>query len=68
VLILSTSVTCRGGELLTTPKDIDNEYGKQIDVIIDGGLALYDYSSVISLINDQPEIIREGKGDISEFE
>ncbi len=49
------------------PYSIKEAYGSQVDVIIDGGVLSQNPSSVVSLINDQPEIIRQGKGDISSF-
>ena len=49
------------------PMAIRDVYGHQLDIIIDGGLLYQNPSSVVSLINDIPEIIREGKGDISSF-
>ncbi len=42
-------------------------YASSIDIIIDGGVLYPEPSSVISLINDEPEVIREGRGDISLF-
>jgi tRNA threonylcarbamoyl adenosine modification protein (Sua5/YciO/YrdC/YwlC family) len=47
--------------------DVDRLFGKQVDLIIDGGEVYPDPSTVISLVSDQPEILREGKGDISPF-
>ena len=47
--------------------DVDRLFGKQVDLIIDGGAIVPQPSSVISLLTDQPEILREGKGDISAF-
>ncbi len=47
--------------------DVNELFGNQVDLIIDGGEVYPDPSSVISLISDQPEILREGKGDISFF-
>jgi len=47
--------------------DVDTLFGKQVDLIIDGGEVYPDPSTVISLITDQPEILREGKGDIMAF-
>ncbi len=47
--------------------DVDALFGKQVDLIIDGGEVYPDPSTVISLTADQPEILREGKGDISPF-
>jgi len=49
------------------PYAIGAAYGANLDVIIDGGLLYQNPSSVVSLIHDQPEIIREGKGDVSSF-
>lgn len=47
--------------------DVDALFGKQVDLIIDGGEIFPDPSTVISMITDQPEILREGKGDIEPF-
>ncbi|MCI5222821.1 MAG: threonylcarbamoyl-AMP synthase [Candidatus Electrothrix sp. AR4] len=47
--------------------DVDNLFGNEVDLIIDGGEVYPDPSTVISLLTDQPEILREGKGDISSF-
>ena len=47
--------------------DVDTLFGKQVDLIVDGGEVYPDPSTVISLITDQPEILREGKGDIMAF-
>jgi tRNA threonylcarbamoyl adenosine modification protein (Sua5/YciO/YrdC/YwlC family) len=47
--------------------DVDALFGKQVDLIVDGGEVYPDPSTVISLITDYPEILREGKGDITPF-
>jgi len=39
-----------------------------VDVVIDGSTVSGQPSSVISLINDSPEVIRRGGGDVSIFE
>ena len=49
------------------PQSIKEAYGPHLDVIIDGGVLFPSPSSVVSLINDIPEVIREGKGDVSIF-
>jgi len=49
------------------PYAIEESFGANLDVIIDGGLLYPNPSSVVSLIGDRPEIIREGKGDVSSF-
>lgn len=47
--------------------DVDGLFGKQVDLIIDGGDIVPAPSTVISLLTEQPEILRQGKGDISPF-
>jgi len=49
------------------PVEIKEAYGSYLDMVIDGGVFDQSPSSVVSLINDTPEIIREGKGDVSSF-
>ncbi len=49
------------------PQSIRAVHGTLLDVIIDGGPLFPGPSSVVSLINDTPEVIREGKGDVSDF-
>jgi tRNA threonylcarbamoyl adenosine modification protein (Sua5/YciO/YrdC/YwlC family) len=49
------------------PLEIQEVYGSHLDMVIDGGLFDQSPSSVVSLINDTPEIIRKGKGDVSSF-
>lgn len=49
------------------PQSIREVYGSFLDVIVDGGVLYQNPSSVVSLIDDVPEVIREGKGDISSF-
>lgn len=47
--------------------EIEMALGKRVDVIIDGGPAYPDPSSVIDLTGDLPHILREGKGDVTPF-
>ena len=49
------------------PHDIEKNYGPHLDLVIDGGVLYPDPSTVISLMDDVPEIIRKGKGDVSYF-
>ena len=66
-------VSTLGRPIITTsaihedPYSIKDAYASSIEIIIDGGVLYPEPSSVISLINDEPEVIREGKGDISLF-
>jgi tRNA threonylcarbamoyl adenosine modification protein (Sua5/YciO/YrdC/YwlC family) len=54
-------------EILATPQEIKDKLGHALDLIIDGGVVAGRPSSVISLIDDTPEILREGLGEISSF-
>jgi len=49
------------------PSLIHDFLGSQIDVVIDGGPVPGGPSSVVSLIDDVPDIIREGLGDVNIF-
>ena len=49
------------------PHSIQDAYGSNLDIIIDGGVLYPNPSSVISLIDNVPEVIRVGKGDVSSF-
>ena len=62
--ILTTSLILPGQELpMTDPEEINNVLGKQVELIIDGGRCGMVPTTVIDLTGDQPEIVRQGKGD-----
>jgi len=66
--IITTSATMPDGTILYDPSLIHDLFHHRIDVVIDGGPVTGHPSSVISLIDDLPEIIRKGLGDVSIFE
>ena len=66
--ILSTSAKSPDNTDLSDPSLIHDYFGKRIDVVIDGGIVPGQPSSVISLIDDEPRVIRKGLGDVSSFE
>ncbi|MBW2545492.1 MAG: threonylcarbamoyl-AMP synthase, partial [Deltaproteobacteria bacterium] len=59
--IISTTVKSREGEIITDPDIIEKELGHSIDIVIDGGVLPPELSTVVTLVNDAPEIVREGK-------
>jgi tRNA threonylcarbamoyl adenosine modification protein (Sua5/YciO/YrdC/YwlC family) len=65
--IISTTVS-RGDEVLSDPRQMAKLFGKQVAVIVDSGIILPEPSSVISLIDDEPVILRRGKGECGDFE
>ena len=65
--IISTSVGFSGREVLSDPSLIEDTFGSQIDLTIDGGLLANQPSTIISLIDDEIEVIREGLGEFRQF-
>jgi tRNA threonylcarbamoyl adenosine modification protein (Sua5/YciO/YrdC/YwlC family) len=66
--LLNTSAMLEDDEQpVCTCHDVDRLFGKQVDLIIDSGEIVPSPSTVISLLTEQPEILRVGKGDISSF-
>jgi tRNA threonylcarbamoyl adenosine modification protein (Sua5/YciO/YrdC/YwlC family) len=66
--IITTSATELDGTIINDPSLIHDYYGSRIDVVIDGGPVPGNPSSVISLIDDSPAVIRRGQGDVEVFE
>jgi tRNA threonylcarbamoyl adenosine modification protein (Sua5/YciO/YrdC/YwlC family) len=66
--IISTSATTADGTIFHDPSLIHDYFRSRIDVVLDGGPVPGHPSSVISLINDIPEVIRKGIGDVGIFE
>jgi tRNA threonylcarbamoyl adenosine modification protein (Sua5/YciO/YrdC/YwlC family) len=65
--IISTSAALPDGTILYDPSLIHDHFRNRIDVVVDGGPVPGQPSSVISLIDDEPEVIREGLGDVAVF-
>jgi tRNA threonylcarbamoyl adenosine modification protein (Sua5/YciO/YrdC/YwlC family) len=66
--ILSTSATDPDGNIFEDPSLLHDYFGKRLEAVIDGGAVPGAPSSIISLIDDIPEIIRYGAGDVDIFE
>jgi tRNA A37 threonylcarbamoyladenosine synthetase subunit TsaC/SUA5/YrdC len=65
--IISTSVYKPDEGLFNDPAGIEERFGKQLDLVIDGGVIVAEHSSIIDLAGDSPRVIRRGKGDVSLF-
>jgi tRNA threonylcarbamoyl adenosine modification protein (Sua5/YciO/YrdC/YwlC family) len=63
--IVTTSANLSGEEPIGDPLQVEEEMGKLLDFTLDGGQLSADVSSVVSLINDQPVVLRKGLGDVS---
>lgn len=66
--LMSVTLILPGDEFpLTDPRDIRDTLEHEVDLVIDGGHCDMEVTSVIDMVEDQPQIIREGKGDITPF-
>ena len=65
--LVSTSAATPGVDVLTDPRDIKEQLGHGLDLILDGGLQLNEPSTVIDLTGPEPVVVRVGKGDVSDL-
>jgi tRNA threonylcarbamoyl adenosine modification protein (Sua5/YciO/YrdC/YwlC family) len=65
--VISTSAATPGGEVLVDPRDIKEQLGHGLDLILDGGYQLNEPSTVIDLTGPEPAVVRQGKGDASDL-
>jgi tRNA threonylcarbamoyl adenosine modification protein (Sua5/YciO/YrdC/YwlC family) len=63
--LVTTSANISGEDALGDPHEIEAVLGKQLDMVVDGGIIFSEPSTVISLVDDEIEILREGCGDVS---
>ncbi|HKK90090.1 MAG TPA: L-threonylcarbamoyladenylate synthase [Desulfobacteraceae bacterium] len=66
--VLSTSATDPDGKVFEDPSLLHDWFGSRLDAVVDAGRVPGSASSVVSLIDDEPEIIRYGAGDVRCFE
>ncbi len=66
--IATTSATLSDGALIPDPWTIEDLYGHAIDMIIDGGYLFPEPSTVIDFTTDYPTLIRQGKGQLEDFD
>ncbi|SHM86276.1 L-threonylcarbamoyladenylate synthase [Phytopseudomonas punonensis] len=66
--MMSVSLILPGEDLpMSDPYEMRQMLEHQVDLIIDGGFGGLEASTVISLVDDEPEVIRVGCGDPSPF-
>jgi len=65
--IISTSAKDAEGAIFYDASLINEYFDNRLDAVIDGGYVPGQPSSVVSIIDDAPEVIREGVGDVSIF-
>ena len=60
--IINTSATIAGGEAMSDPREIEKSFKGTIDFVIDGGIIVGEPSTVVRIVDNEAEVIREGKG------
>jgi tRNA threonylcarbamoyl adenosine modification protein (Sua5/YciO/YrdC/YwlC family) len=66
--IMSSTLTLPGDEMpLTDPIEIEARIGNQIEVIIESGSVGLEPTSVLDLSSGSVEVLRVGRGDVSQF-
>ena len=60
--IVTTSATTEEGEVLVDARSIKEALGTRLELILDGGPQPAEPSTIVSLIGDEIEVLRQGKG------
>lgn len=63
--ILSTSVPKGSDDFFTDPKEIEETFKNEIDIILNVGVTMNIPSTVVDFSVDPPVLVREGAGDIN---
>ena len=67
---MTTTLPLKDGEdieYITTPELIEEKFGKEVDLIIDGGIGDIEPSTIVNCTNGEAEIVRQGKGILNDF-
>jgi tRNA threonylcarbamoyl adenosine modification protein (Sua5/YciO/YrdC/YwlC family) len=65
--IINTTAKLVGQEASSDPRDIEKSFKDQIPFVIDGGLIVGEPSTVVSLVDDRVNLLREGKGPLTDL-
>ena len=63
--ILTTTLPLEEGEeieYITTPELIEEKFGRDADIIIDGGIGNTEPSTIVNCVDGEVEVVRQGKG------
>jgi|ERR1051326_3405183 tRNA threonylcarbamoyl adenosine modification protein (Sua5/YciO/YrdC/YwlC family) len=63
--ILNASIADERGAIINDPELIKRQYEGNVDLILDGGNSLLEFSTILDLTDELPVVVREGAGDIS---
>lgn len=66
-LLGTTLILPNEQEPLTDPEEIRDRLERQIELVIDGGSCSLEPTTVIDLTDEQPILLRQGRGDVAQF-
>ena len=62
--ILSSSLPGDMVEEYTDPELIHDKFYKLVDIVVDGGIGGLEYSTIVDMTDEEPEVIRQGMGQL----
>lgn len=66
--LITTTLLLPGEEFARTdPEEIRDALQRQVDLVLDGGPGSLEETSVISLLEDAPQVLRAGAGPVDDF-
>jgi tRNA threonylcarbamoyl adenosine modification protein (Sua5/YciO/YrdC/YwlC family) len=65
--VINTSAKVPGGDVLSDPRDIERRFRGSVALVVDGGVFVGEPSTVISLVEDEVTILRQGKGPVTDL-
>jgi tRNA threonylcarbamoyl adenosine modification protein (Sua5/YciO/YrdC/YwlC family) len=65
--IINTTARIAGRDAFADPKEIERYFKDRIALVIDGGLIPGEPSTVVSLVDDRVNVLREGKGILTDL-
>jgi tRNA threonylcarbamoyl adenosine modification protein (Sua5/YciO/YrdC/YwlC family) len=60
--ILSSSLPGDMVEEYTDPELIHDKFHKLVDIVVDGGIGGLEYSTIVDMTDEEPEVLRQGAG------
>jgi tRNA threonylcarbamoyl adenosine modification protein (Sua5/YciO/YrdC/YwlC family) len=65
--IINTSAKPPGGDILSDPRDIERRFKGSVALVIDADVVAGEPSTVISLVDDEVAVLRQGKGSVRDL-
>jgi len=63
-ILLTTAARVREDENFTDPEEIEDSFGRDVDLVLGMGPVPIKPTTIVSLINGEPEVVREGQGQL----